>query len=62
MWAKLGHSHFLYVPAVSDVVTNRNGTGTKNVLKWNHALGFEFGIQSSDFGATTVAKINLCST
>ena len=31
MWAELGHSHFLYVPAVSNVVTNGNGTGTKNV-------------------------------
>ena len=29
MWAELGHSHFLYVPAVSNVVTNGNGTGTK---------------------------------
>ena len=33
MWAELGHSHFLYVPAVSNVVTDGNGTGTKNVLK-----------------------------
>ena len=36
MWAELGHSHFLYVlyvPAVSNVVTNGNGMGTKNVLK-----------------------------
>ena len=32
MWAELGHSHFLYVPAVSNVVTNGNGTGTKYVL------------------------------
>ena len=32
MWEELGHSHFLHVPAVSNVVTNRNGTGTKNVL------------------------------
>ena len=32
---------FLYVPAVLNVVTNGNGTGTKNVLKWNRALGFE---------------------
>ena len=29
MWAELGHSHFLYVPAVSNVVTNGNGMGTK---------------------------------
>ena len=27
MWAELGNSHFLYVPAVSNVVTNANGTG-----------------------------------
>ena len=33
MQAELGHSHFLYVPAVASVVTNGNGTGTKNVLK-----------------------------
>ena len=29
---------FLYVPAVSNVVTTGNGTGTNNVLKWNRAL------------------------
>ena len=34
------------VPVILNV-TNGNGTGTKNVLKWNRALGFEFGIQSS---------------
>ena len=33
MEAELGHSHFLYVQAVSNVVTNGNSTGTKNVLK-----------------------------
>ena len=33
MWAELGHSHFLYVLAISNIVTNGNGTGTKNVLK-----------------------------
>ena len=33
MWVELGHSQFLYVPAFSNVVTNGNGTGTKNVLK-----------------------------
>ena len=33
MWAELGHSHFLYVPAVSNVVTNGNDTGTKKFLK-----------------------------
>ena len=62
MWAELGHCHFLYVPAVLNVVTNGNGTGTKNVLKWNHALEFEFSIQSSVYGATTVAKVSLFST
>ena len=40
MWAELGHSHFLYVPAISIVVTNGNGTGTKNVLKRTVRLGF----------------------
>ena len=33
MWAELGHSHFLYVHAFSNVATNGNGTGTKIVLK-----------------------------
>ena len=37
---------FLYVPAVLNVVTTGNGMGTKNVFKWNHALGFVFSIQS----------------
>ena len=62
MWAELGHCHFLYMPAVLNVVTTGNGTGTKNVLKWNHALGSEFSIQSSVYGATTVAKVSLFST
>ena len=39
MWAELGHSHFLCVPAVSNEVTNGNGTGTKNVLKGTVGLG-----------------------
>ena len=62
IWAELGHSHFLYVPAVLNVVTTGNGTGTKNVLKWSRALGFEFSIQSSVYGTTTVAKVSLFST
>ena len=62
MWAELGHCHFLYVSAVLNVVTTGNGTGTKNVLKWNRALGFEISIQSSVYGATTVAKVSLFST
>ena len=60
MWAELGHSHFLYVPAVSNVVTNGKGTGTKNVLR-NRALGFVFSIQSSAYSAITVAKITTYS-
>ena len=62
MWAELGQCHFLYVPAVLSVVTTGNGTGTKNVLKWNCALGFEFSFQSSVYGAATVAKVSLFST
>ena len=62
MWVELIHCHFLYVPAVLNVVTTGNGTGTKNVLKWNRMLGFEFSIQSSVYGATTVAKVSLFST
>ena len=53
---------FLYVPAVLNVVTTGNGTGTKNVLKSNCSLGFKFSIQSSVYGATTVAKVSLFST
>ena len=62
MWAELGHSHFLYVPTVSNVVTTVNGTGTKNILKWNCVLRFVFSIHSSVYGATTVAKVSLFST
>ena len=62
MWAELGHCYFLYVPAALNVVTTGNGTGTKNVLKWNRALEFEFSIQSSVYGATTEAKVSLFST
>ena len=62
MWAELVHCLFLYLPAVLNVVTTGNGTGTKNVLKSNHLLGFEFSIQSSVYGATTVAKVSLFST
>ena len=59
MWAELGHRHF---SAILNVVTIGNGTGTKNVLKWNRVFGFEFSIQSSVYGATTVAKVSLFST
>ena len=53
---------FLYIPAVFNVVTTGNGTGTKNVLKLNRALGFKFSIQSSVYGATTEAKVSLFCT
>ena len=62
MWVELDHCHFLYVPAILNVVTTGNGTGTKTVLKWNRALGFEFSTQSAVYGATTVSKISLFST
>ena len=62
MWEELDHFHFLYVPAVLNVVTTGNGMGTKNVLKWNRALGFEFSIESSVYSATAVAKVSLFST
>ena len=35
--------------------------GTNSVLKWNLALEFEFSIQSSVYGATTVAKVSVFS-
>ena len=47
MWVELGHYHFLYVPAVLNVVTTGNGSGTKNVLKWNRALGFASNLLST---------------
>ena len=62
MWAELDHCHFLYMPAVLNVVTTGNDTGTKNVLKWNRALGFEFSTKSSVYNATIVAKVSLFST
>ena len=62
MWAELSHCHFSYMPAVLNIATTGNGTDTKNVLKWNRALGFEFSIQSSVYGTTPVAKVSLFST
>ena len=62
MWAELDNCQFLYVPTVLNAVTIGNGTGTKNVLKRNRVLGLEFSIQSSVYGATTVAKVSLLST
>ena len=53
---------FFVLTSRSNIVTTGNGTGTKNVLKWNRALGFEFSIQSSVDGAITVAKVSLFST
>ena len=62
MWAELGHCHFLYMLAISNAVITGNSTDTKNVFKWNRELGFEFSIQSSVYGATTVAKVSLFCT
>ena len=45
MWAALGHSHFLYVSAISNIVTIENGTDTKNVLKGT--MCFDLGLVSS---------------
>ena len=49
MCSELGHSHFLYVQAVSNVVTNGNGTGTKNVLEGTVRFGLSLvsGLLSS---------------
>ena len=38
MWVELGHSNFLYIPAVSNIVTNGNGMGIKNVFKRSMCL------------------------
>ena len=51
---------FLYVPAVLNIVTNGNGTGTKTVLK--ETVRFGFSLVSSLRGATTVVKVKLFST
>ena len=59
MWAELGHSHFLYEPAVSNVVTNGNGMGTKNVLKGTVRLGL---CLVSSLLSTALAKVSLFST
>ena len=61
MWVELGHSHFLYVPVILNVVTTRKGTGTKNISKGTIALRFWFSIQSSLYCATSVAKVSLSS-
>ena len=63
MWAEIGHCHFLYVPAVSNVVTTGNSTVTMNVLNGTVRLGLSLeSIQSSVYGTTTVAKVSLFST
>ena len=63
MWAELGQCHFLYVPAVLNVVTTGIGTGTKNVSNGTVRLGLSsVSIQSSVYGTTTVAKVSLFST
>ena len=45
MWVELDLSHFLYVPAISNIVTTRKGTGTKNVL--NGTVRFVLSLVSS---------------
>ena len=60
--AMLGHSHFLYVLAVSNVVTNGNGTGTKYVLKGTVRFGWSLVSSLPSSGATTVVKVKLFST
>ena len=50
---------FFVLPAVSNVVPNGNGTGTKNVLKGTMRLGLCLIIQSSVYSAITVAKVSL---
>ena len=42
MWAELGHSHLIYVLAVSNV---------QPLGKWNRAHGFVLSIQFSVYGA-----------
>ena len=49
------------MPAVSNVVTTGSGTDTK-CFKLARSIGFEYSIQCSVLGATTVAKVNLFST
>ena len=51
MWAGLSVTTFI------SIVTTSNET--KNDLKWNGSLRLLFNIQTSDYGATTVAKISL---
>ena len=55
MWEELSVNHFLKH-------SNHLKQTLKNVLKWNRALRLLFNIQSSDYGATTMAKISLYST
>ena len=43
MWAEVGHSHFLYVPAIYNVVTTGNGMGTKK----NGTMRFSLCLVSS---------------
>ena len=57
MWAWLCHSHVLYGPAVSNVVTNGNGTGTKNDLKGTMRL-VVFSAQSSVYGTLRYVDID----
>ena len=59
LWVELGHCHFIYVPAILNLITNGNGTGTKKFLKWNRVLGYEFSIQSSVYSAASKPILHL---
>ena len=61
MWAELGHCHFLYVPAVLNVVTTGNGTGTEKVLNGTVRLGLSL-VSSLLSTVLTVANVSLFST
>ena len=54
MWEELSVNHF---QKHSNYLKR-----TQNVLKWFLALRLLFNIQSSDYGATNMAKVSLYST
>ena len=63
MWVELGHCHFIYLPAVLNLVTTGNGMGIQMFLNGTVRLGLSLvSIQSSVYDATTVAKVSLFST
>ena len=69
MWVELGHCHFLYVPAVLNVVTIGNSTGLKMFQNGTVGLGLSLvssllstALLPSVYGAISVAKVNLLDT